>query len=107
MGIHLAMLVIARRAISYYWSVSVVVYIIGYVILFFINLFIFSLSLFRINPKMKKKEKRKRKREKEKEERKKRKRLNPSKERKSLMADPTKDDRACRELLKTDVKKSD
>lgn len=55
MGIHLAMLVIARRAISYCWSVSVVVYMIGYVILFLL-IYLFSPSLFRINPKMKKKE---------------------------------------------------
>lgn len=31
MDIHLAMLVIARRAIAYYWSVNVDVYMIGYV----------------------------------------------------------------------------
>ena len=34
-------------------------------------------------------------------------RPNPTNVRKGLMADPTKDDRACRELLKIDVKKSD
>lgn len=31
MDIHLAMLVIAQRAIAYYWSVNVDVYMIGYV----------------------------------------------------------------------------
>lgn len=54
---------------------SVVVYMIGYVILFLL-IYLSSLFLFKINPKMKKKERKKKKKER-KEERKKRKKAQP------------------------------